>query len=274
MGKVRKQNLFNTIIAAFKFLLFWMTIIIQLPIIFCLPIGRVSVGYSKFFIWQLMKLVGVKTRVYGKLSSNRPLMVVANHISIFEAGSFATVFGGGFFGKKEIEKFPIIGWMLKKLGMIFIDRRPTHALDALRRVENQMKKVPYPMFLFPEGTTTNGGYVKKFKSTLFQFMDADFVTVQPVVINYRYLDSAIIDEETMANDFAYFDNVKQDLGLMCKRERSAFGQIFHMMVIGGALIEVTVLPPPILNNMDRKEIANTLYKIVSDKYMELKNKKN
>ena len=39
------------------------------------------------------------------------------------------------------------------------------------------------------------------------------------------------------------------------------------------MVEITIMPPPPLAGMDRKQIAETLQKIVSDKYMELKNKK-
>lgn len=270
MKKIRKQNIFNTTWAAFKFVGFWLIILINLPILFILPIGKLSVGYMRFFSWTLMKMVGIKLKLHGKLSKERPLMVVSNHISIFEIVGLSVLLGGGFFGKKEIESFPIIGWIGKKCGMIFVDRRPSHAMDALKNVENQMKRAHYPMILFPEGTTTNGAYVKKFKSTLFNFIGDAKVVIQPIVINYRYFDGSKIDDETLANNFAYFDNKKQDMGPLCKIERSAFGQLFHNMVLGGFIIEVSVLPVPDLTGYDRKEIADVLHKIVSEKYNERK----
>jgi hypothetical protein len=45
------------------------------------------------------------------------------------------------------------------------------------------------------------------------------------------------------------------------------------MMLGGFTVEITLLPPPPLGGMDRKQIADVLQKIVSDKYMELKDKK-
>ena len=62
------------------------------------------------------------------------------------------------------------------------------------------------------------------------------------------------------------------MGPRCKRERSAFGQVFHIMMLGGFMVEITLLPPPPLAGMDRKQIADVLHKIVSEKYMELKDK--
>lgn len=63
------------------------------------------------------------------------------------------------------------------------------------------------------------------------------------------------------------------MGPRAARERSAFMQVFHIMILGGFRVEITVMPPPATAGMDRKQIAETLQKMVSDKYMELKDKK-
>lgn len=273
MAKLRKQNIFNTFTAAIKFTLFWIAVVIQLPIILLLPRGDLSVRYMRVFMWILVKLSGVRVVVHGKLSNKRPLMIVSNHISVFEIATFPSVFRGSFIAKKEMESWPLVGWVAKKFGVIFVDRRPSHAREALAAVQETVKNVKYPMILFPEGTTTNGAYVKPFKSTLFNFVENSDVVVQPMAMHYRYKDGSVIDAQTMADHFAYFDNKKMDMGPYCKRERSAFGQVFHIMMLGGFMVEITLLPPPPLGGMDRKQIAETLQKIVSDKYMELKDKK-
>ncbi len=272
MGRVRRQNFFNTFGAVLKFALFWILVAIQLPIILFLPRGRASVRYMRFFMRILLYVVGVRVRVHGKLVAHRPLLVISNHISIFEIATFPVAFGGSFIAKKEMESWPLVGWVARKFGVVFIDRRPSHAMDALTQVQQTLRDVSYPIFLFPEGTTTNGAYVKPFKSTLFNFVENSDVLVQPMVMNYRFRDGGVISDADLAEHFAYFNNSNQDTGPRCSRERSAFGQVFHIMVLGGFLVELTVLPPPPLAGMDRKQIAETLQKIVSEKYMELKNK--
>lgn len=273
MGRVRHQNIFNTSGAVLKFILFWILVVIQLPVLVVLPRGAVSVKYMRFFMRILLYVAGVRIRVHGNLSTHRPLLVISNHISIFEIATFPVAFGGSFIAKKEMESWPLVGWVSRKFGVVFVDRRPSHAMDALQQVQKTVATVKYPVFLFPEGTTTNGAYVKPFKSTLFNFVENSNVVVQPMVMNYRLRNGDVISDTDMAQHFAYFDNAKQDMGPKCTRERSAFGQLFHIMVLGGFTVEITVLPPPPLAGMDRKQIAETLHKIVSDKYMELKNKK-
>lgn len=272
MGRVRRQNFFNTFGAALKFITFWIMVVIQLPIIFILPRGAASVRYMSFFMRILLVLAGIKIRIHGKISSHRPLLVISNHISIFEIATFPVAFGGSFIAKKEMGSWPLVGWVARKFGVVFIDRRPSHAVDALTQVQQTLANVSYPIFLFPEGTTTNGAYVKPFKSTLFNFVENSNVVVQPMVMNYRFRDGTPISDADMAEHFAYFNNSNQDMGPTCSRERSAFGQVFHIMMLGGFMVELTVLPPPPLVGLDRKQIAETLQKTVSDKYMELKNK--
>jgi len=273
MARVRKQNIFNTISAGIKFTAFWVLVVLQLPIIFLLPRSRASVWYMGIFMRFLLWLAGIKIVVHGNLSKHRPLLVIANHTSIFEIATFPVAFGGSFIAKKEMESWPLVGWVARKFGVVFIDRRPSHAKDALKLVQDTLSKVSYPMFLFPEGTTTNGSYVKPFKSTLFNFIENSDVLVQPMAMHYRFRDGSPICDDDLAEHFAYFNNANQDMGPTCSRERSAFGQVFHIMVLGGFMVEITIMPPPPLAGMDRKQIAETLQKIVSDKYMELKNKK-
>lgn len=272
MARIRRQNVFTTIWAAFKFTLFWLLVFCQLPLIVLLPRGRFSVRYMRVFMWFLLKTAGIRVRVHGELVAHRPLLVITNHISIFEIATFPVAFGGSFVAKKEIESWPVVGWVAKKFGVIYVDRRPSHAVDALAVVQRTVQSVSYPMFLFPEGTTTNGAYVKAFKSTLFNFVENSNVVVQPMATVYRHLDGSPISDTDMAVHYAYFDNAKQDTGPAAPRERSAFMQLFHIMVIGGFRVDITVLPPADLTGMDRKQIASHLQKIVSDNYMNLKDK--
>jgi len=268
--KIRKQNIFNTLWATVKFITAWTYVVLNALVLCFIPRGKFSVKYMKIFMRQFNWFMGVSYKIKGKLSTTRPLLCVCNHISVFEISTMAATLGGSFFGKKDIESWPLIGWMAKKFGVVFIDRRPSHAVEALNAIKKELDTVDYPLFIFPEGTSTNGAYVKQFKSSLFDVVEKTGITVQPVVIHYRLKDGTKISDEDMANHFAYFDNKKMDCGPYCKIERSAFMQVFHIMMLGGFLVEIEVLPVPDLKDMDRKQMAETLHKIISDKYMENK----
>lgn len=268
---VRKQNIFNTITGGLRFAAFWVMVVVQLPIIIFLPSrSRAAVKYMSVFMKILLILANIKIVKHGTISKKRPLLVAGNHISVFEIATFPVMFGGSFISKNDVRRWPLVGYIANKFGVVFVDRRPSHAAEALAEVQNAISNISYPLYIFPEGTTTNGAYVKEFKSSLFNVAEGTDVTVQPVVTRYCYHDGTPISEEDLAEHYAYFDNAKQDRGPKCSRERSAFGQIFHVMVLGGFTVNVYMLPPPPLAGMDRKQMAETMHKIISDKYMETK----
>ena len=268
--KIREPNIFIKIVKFPWFMLAWFMVLINAFILLFIPQGKWSVKYMQFFMRQFNFMTGVKYKVKGKLSNKRPLLCLCNHISIFEISTMAVAFGGSFFGKKEIGEWPLVGWISKKFGVVFIDRRPSHALEALNAIKSELDKVNYPMFIFPEGTSTNGAHVKQFKSSMFDIVEKTGITVQPIVIHYRLKDGTKISDEDMANHFAYFSNAKMDCGPYCKIERSAFMQAFHIICLGGFLVEIEVLPVPDLDGLDRKQMADKLHKIISDEYMKNK----
>ena len=273
MSGARKQNLFNTITGCLRFLAFWVMVVVQLPIILFLPARKkITVKYMSIFMKIFLVIANVRIVKHGTMSKKRPLLVAGNHISVFEIATFPVMFGGSFISKNDVRNWPLVGWIANKFGVVFIDRRPSHAMEVLKQVQNEIANIDWPLYVFPEGTTTNGAYVKEFKSPLFNVAEGSDVTVQPVVIQYCYHNGAPISDADLAEHYAYFDNAKQTQGPRCSRERSAFGQIFHIMVLGGFRVNVYMLPPPPLAGKDRKQIAETMYEIISNKYMELKRK--
>ncbi len=269
---MKNPNFFSKVLAVIRMVLFWGGIFIQVPIIFLLPRGPRSVAYMRVYMWWLKVTTGLRVRVHGNLTTARPLLVVSNHISFFEIAMLSYVFGGSFVGKREVARWPIVGPIAKKFGVVFIDRNPATANQALHAVNEQLSKLTYPLFIFAEGTTTNGAYVKPFKSAMFSIVENSNITVQPVVVNYRTRRGDAIRDEDIANHLAYFSNAKMDMGPLAMRERSAFAQLFHVMAMGGFMVEITVLPAPNIAGMNRKQIAEALYTMVSDKYMEIKDK--
>ena len=95
MTQVRRQNFFNTTWGVIKFTAFWLVILLLMPR------AKMSVAYMRVFMGILVFFAGIKIRVHGKLSDMRPLMVVCNHISVFELATFPVAFGGSFFGKNS-----------------------------------------------------------------------------------------------------------------------------------------------------------------------------
>jgi len=284
----KMKKILMKIMATIKFVLFMLWIAAQIPLALALaPFGhRAGIWQFKFFTRVVLKLAGIRVKIFGKLSPARPLLIVGNHISVFEFMTLPASFGASFFAKDDVAKMPVVGPFAKFWGVVMVSRKPSAAAKMAELIANQMQRTSWPMVIYPEGTTSNGSVVLPFKSSMFDFIEkgAD-VTVQPIVMFYRDSKGNPIDDQVMADDYAYFDNAKMPPGAcLCKKERSAFGQVFHVFELGGFTVEFHLLPPPTfagatagkppLAGMDRKQIAETLHKIVNDEFMKLKDMKN
>lgn len=238
----------------------------------------------RYFMKVAFVLLGSRAVKIGEVASPRPLMIVCNHLGFMELFALPSIARLSFFGKAEIRKWPVVGWIANALGVVFVDRRASKVQDSIRAVNCAMACADYPAVLFPEGTSTNGAYVKQFKSSLFniiepQLNDPNFsgakIAIQPVVQIWKYKNGQLIGDEDLAQNYAYFNNENPnggaEFGPKAKIERSGVQIAVNIISLGGVLIEYHFLPVVELDDVkDRKELAAKLHKIVSDEYRRLR----
>lgn len=114
--------------------------------------------------------------------------MVANHVSwldIFALNADSRVY---FIAKSEVALWPVIGWLARGTGTLFIERRRTAARGQPDQLRDRLMAGQHLVF-FPEGTSTDGLRVLPFKTTLFEaFFTESFnsdLKIQPVTLIYR-----------------------------------------------------------------------------------------
>jgi len=132
-------------------------------------------------------ILGLRYQVRGTPMVERGA-VVANHSSwldIFTLNARKRIY---FVSKSEVAGWPVIGWLARATGTVFINRDTREARHPKEVFEARLK-AGHKLLFFPEGTSTDGMQVLPFKSTLFAafFSDAlrGFLHVQPVTVIYR-----------------------------------------------------------------------------------------
>ena len=132
-------------------------------------------------------ILGIGYKVHGTPMSHQGA-AVANHASwldIFALNACQRVY---FVSKSEVSGWPAIGWLARATGTAFIDRDPTKAKAQQGLFEARIR-AGHKLLFFPEGTSTDGKRVLRFKSSLF----AAFFThglehvmqIQPVSVIYH-----------------------------------------------------------------------------------------
>ncbi|MCL5775710.1 1-acyl-sn-glycerol-3-phosphate acyltransferase [Limibaculum sp. FT325] len=130
-------------------------------------------------------LTGLQLRVEGRPVTAGAL--VANHCSWIDILALRAVTLIYFVAKSEVRDWPLVGFITRVTGTVFIERRRSH---AKRQEEILRERIAAKQLLafFPEGTSTDGLRVLPFKSSLFSvfFLDGHGAElwVQPVTIRY------------------------------------------------------------------------------------------
>ncbi|MBL50591.1 MAG: hypothetical protein CMG57_01380 [Candidatus Marinimicrobia bacterium] len=66
--------------------------------------------------------------------------------------------------KIELKSVPILGWVMKTAGHIFVDRsHHEKAIESLENAKRSLREIPRSVLLFPEGTRTKDGKLHPFK---------------------------------------------------------------------------------------------------------------
>jgi len=133
-------------------------------------------------------LAGLELDVVGEEHawSHRPCVFIFNHQS-----SMDTVIVGKILrrditgiGKKEIQRFPVVGAALTYADMVFVDRSSTaKAIDQIRPVIKALKEDELSVVLAPEGTRSRGRTLGKFKKGAFHIAMQAGVPIVPIVIH-------------------------------------------------------------------------------------------
>lgn len=161
----RARQIFNRLI--FRAMLFSMgTIAVVLHKV--LPRKSVAWSFAKLSARNLGRLTGVRVRVHGAehLTGPGPYIFAPNHQSHFDIAALLGWLPGQnrFVAKKELFAEPILGMVLRTLGMIPVDREnPLEAIDLLTKAAQGGSS----LIIFPEGTRSRDGQLLPFKQGPF-----------------------------------------------------------------------------------------------------------
>ncbi len=142
---------------------------------------NVTWRFAKAQARNLVRLCGVKVHVRGLDNlGTGPYMFTPNHQSHFDIAMLLGYLPGNnrFAAKKEMFNEPILGAVLRTMGMIPIDRdNPLEAIQLL----NDLKLDQFSTIIFPEGTRSRDGNLLPFKKGPFVAAIHLGVPVVPVV---------------------------------------------------------------------------------------------
>jgi 1-acyl-sn-glycerol-3-phosphate acyltransferase len=163
----------------------WQTIAILLRFLTLSP--RLSLWLART-VWAptLIFITGSRVKIEGreKIDFSEPYIFVFNHQSTLDiAVAFRTIpVGIRFIAKKELKNVPFLGWYMRAMGMIFVDRKKSQkAFRSLEKATELIRKGAN-IVSFAEGTRSPNGKIQGLKKGTFVVAIQAGVPVIPVAI--------------------------------------------------------------------------------------------
>ena len=169
-------------------LLLIVLIVISVAIsLYCIvrPFRRNNVYYAAQFLGKVSWLLGltVEIRVPASVKGKGPFVYICNHQNSYDiftvsgAVQPATV----SVGKKSLKWIPFFGQMYWLSGNILIDRKNSNkAMNTIALTAKKIKERELSVWLFPEGTRSNGRGLLPFKTGAFRTAIQAQVPIVPV----------------------------------------------------------------------------------------------
>ena len=195
----RAMRMLTTVRAAFLLAVF---IAITLPLMLVqyvlvwlkLPQARTL---PRFYHKLVCRVIGVRVHVRGRVDSDKPALLVANHISWLDMPVLSTVAPVCFVAREDVRKWPFFGQLAELQRSVFIDRnRRSLAKHQAGEIARRLAKGDN-IVLFAEGTSSDGNRVLPFRSSLFSAASFEpaaandnggpVAVVQTVAIAYTHL---------------------------------------------------------------------------------------
>ena len=184
-----------------------------------------------------------------------PTLFISNHIGIRDILILGSMLPLSFVAKDDVKTWPLFGWLSQLHRTLFISRHPAKAKSQQAALLQRLGE-GVPLLFFPEGTTSNGGTVLPFKSSLFQicplFNAVSPVPLQiiPLTLTYTHVNGNPLVTQQDRDHVAYYGDM-------------ALGRHLKDMFWGrSTTVRLHIHAPVAAKDATRKELSAATHQII------------
>jgi 1-acyl-sn-glycerol-3-phosphate acyltransferase len=162
----------------------------------CMPVqavllglrGRAKENFARRYWRGVAAILGLQLTIRGAVTTERPVLFIANHCSWLDIIALGSVLPGCFVAKADIARWPLVGWIARLGRTIFVSRGKA-TLEREREALETRLAAGDNVILFPEGTTSDGTRILRFQSSFLAIAAAPARPfIQLVTLVYDGLD--------------------------------------------------------------------------------------
>ncbi len=169
---------------------------------------RMMQHWAKKFLSILNIQLDCRGQLPGK--KTQKALLIANHVSWLDICVLMAACPTRFVAKFEINSWPIVGLLCRKVGTLFIKRAKRRDTLRINQLIQEVLATGDRVTIFPEGTTSNGTVLYHFHASLLESAMVQDIYLYPIAIGYRNIVGAISKEAAYEN-ISLFESLQQIL---------------------------------------------------------------
>ena len=177
---------------------------------------------------RILSIANVVPKLHGipPPPGNRPLVLVANHVSWLDIQLIHSIWQVRFVAKSEVRDWPVIGWLSARTGTLFIERGSGRHAARINQAIHAAFVERDAVGVFPEGTTTEGKAIGKFHASLLQPAVDEEALVCPVALRYLDEDGAVCMAASYVGETSLAESIR-----MILREPRITAELYFLPLI-------------------------------------------
>jgi 1-acyl-sn-glycerol-3-phosphate acyltransferase len=166
--------------------------------------------------------LGIRYRVDGQPPTHG--LVVSNHLSYLDILILSAAMPCFFVAKMEVSGWPFFGKAARSNGTIFLDRSSMASATSVAAQMTERFKLPIPVLLFPEGTSSDGSQVLRFRSRLIAPATSTGTPITTAAVRYVIEDGTPEQELCWFGGASFVPHLLKALGVAGFSASVRFGQ--------------------------------------------------
>lgn len=169
---------------------------------------------------KILPRMGIRVEVEGSPAGAG--LIASNHLSYLDIVVYSAIAPCAFIAKREVRSWPAVGWIATLAATIYVDRSRRSETHSIQPEIQSALAAGLRLFLFPEGTSSDGSRVLPFHSSLFQPAVDLQVPVSAACIEYTIPDGVAATEACYYGTMKLFPHLMHLLGKRSVTARVTF----------------------------------------------------
>jgi len=206
--------------------------------------ARVSAWVFRQWARGSARVLGARVEVEGSPPSP-PFVLASNHLGYVDIMILASQIDCVFVSRADVATWPVVGYLVRMVGTIFIDREAKRDIPRVLDLVDENLAHGRGIVIFPEGTTSDGSTVLRFRPPLLEAAARSGLPVRCVSLTYRTLPGS----------------APANLAVCWWGEMTFWAHVLRLFRLPGFVAKVSFAPDSILE-MDRKRLATAAREVV------------